>query len=143
MDDRSVGASRVAHLVEGGRPAGGDAVDGIRDNTLVEQNIDVWLIAHSMEQAEVLREFGKMLAQTSRDGGAKRRAGTKPSWKVDPSHLPAVFSHINKWFHGERSDADSGQHPFVHAAWRLLAIAWQETHGGRVCGPIVVKEEGR
>lgn len=80
------------------------------------------------EQAEILAEFAAMLAATSRDGGAKRAKGLKPSWKVDPSHRAAIFSHLNKYEHGERHDADSGQHPLVHLAWRALAIAWQETH---------------
>lgn len=80
------------------------------------------------EQAEVLQEFANMLAAASRDGGQKRAAGLKPSWKVDSSHEAAIFSHLNKWKHGERADADSGQHPLVHLAWRALAVAYQETH---------------
>jgi len=67
-----------------------------------------------------------MLRSATSDGGKKRATGAKVSWKVDPDHLPAVFSHLNKYFHGEKVDPDSGSHPFVHAAWRLLAIAWQE-----------------
>lgn len=88
----------------------------------------VSLTAPTLEQAEVLREFGRMLSAASGDGGRKRAAGLKPSWKVDPSHRAAIFSHLNKYEHGERVDRDSGQHPFVHLAWRALAIAWQETH---------------
>jgi hypothetical protein len=80
------------------------------------------------EQAEVLSEFAAMLGATSRDGGRKRAKGLKPSWKIDPSHRAAIFSHLNRYEHGERVDPDSGQHPFVHLAWRALAIAWQETH---------------
>lgn len=79
------------------------------------------------EQAEVLAEFCELLMTASRDGGKKRAAGLKPSWKVDPSHWPAVFSHLNKYMHGERVDADSGAHPLVHLAWRALAVAYQET----------------
>jgi hypothetical protein len=86
----------------------------------------VVLSAPTPEQAEVLREFGMMLAGTSRDGGRKRAAGLKPSWKVDTSHEAAIFSHLNKWKHGEKVDPESGQHPLVHLAWRALAIAWQE-----------------
>jgi len=86
----------------------------------------VMLSAPTPEQAEVLREFGRMLAGTSADGGRKRAAGLKPSWKVDTSHEAAIFSHLNKWKHGERRDPESGQHPLVHMAWRALAIAWQE-----------------
>ena len=55
----------------------------------------VHLIAPTLEQAEVLREFGHMLAGTSRDGGRKRAAGVKPSWKVDQSHMPAIYSHLS------------------------------------------------
>jgi hypothetical protein len=80
------------------------------------------------EQAEILGWFSHMLQAASGDGGKKRQAGLKPSWKIDPSHEAAMFSHINKWKHGERVDADSGSHPLVHLAWRALAIAWQETH---------------
>lgn len=79
------------------------------------------------EQAEVLGWFNEMLRSVTADGGRKRAAGTKPSWKVDASHEPAIFSHLNKWKHGEKVDKDSGVHPLVHMAWRALAIAWQET----------------
>ena len=100
------------------------------DDSLLESEtgITVTLQAATPEQAELLREFATMLAATSRDGGRKRSAGLKPSWKVDPSHEAAVFSHLNKWKHGEKVDPDSGQHPLVHLGWRALAIAWQETH---------------
>ena len=79
------------------------------------------------EQAEVLGIFIDMLRAPTGDGGVKRAAGLKPSWKVDTSHETAMFSHINKWKHGERRDATSGAHPLVHLAWRALAIAWQES----------------
>jgi hypothetical protein len=79
------------------------------------------------EQQEVLGAFADMLAATSKDGGRKRAAGLKPSWKVDISHEAAIFSHLNKWKHGEKVDPESGVHPLVHLAWRALAIAWQET----------------
>lgn len=125
MDDKSIGAQGVVHPVEGGRPYHSDSLDWVGDSGC---SYHVVLSAPTPEQAEILREFGAMLAGTSRDGGRKRAAGLKPSWKVDASHLPAVFSHLNKWFHGERVDPESGQHPLVHLAWRALAIAWQETH---------------
>ena len=80
------------------------------------------------EQQEVLDIFYEMLAAATADGGRKRASGTKPLWKVDDSHEAALFSHLNKWKHGELADADSGAHPLVHLAWRALAIAWQETH---------------
>jgi hypothetical protein len=67
-----------------------------------------------------------MLRVATGDGGRKRAAGEKPSWKVDQEHEAAVWSHISKWKHGEKHDADSGAHPLVHLAWRALAIAWQE-----------------
>lgn len=78
------------------------------------------------EQVEVLEIFTEMLRVVTADGGRKRSAGLKPSWKVDPSHKAAVFSHLMKREKGELQDADSGAHPYVHAAWRLLAIAYQE-----------------
>jgi len=80
------------------------------------------------EQAEVLGHFMLMLKAATGDGGKKRAAGLKPSWKVDPSHEAAMFSHINKWKHGEKVDKDSGVHPLVHLAWRALAIAFQESN---------------
>lgn len=78
------------------------------------------------EQRELLQEFVGMLNSVSKDGGRKRAAGAKQSWKIDQSHEAAIFSHLNKWKHGELADPDSGQHPLVHLAWRALAIAWQE-----------------
>jgi hypothetical protein len=78
------------------------------------------------EQAEVLGWFTELLRSVTADGGRKRARGLKPSWKVDTSHEAAMWSHINKWKHGECVDPDSGQHPLVHLAWRALAIAWQE-----------------
>jgi len=80
------------------------------------------------ERQEVMDEFTKMLWTVTGDGSRKRQAGQKPSWKVDETHMPALFSHLNRYFHGERKDPDSGQHPLVHLAWRALAQAWQDTH---------------
>jgi len=77
------------------------------------------------EQDEIIAEFARMLRLATGDGAKKRAAGLKPSWKVDQSHEAAVFSHLAKWKRGERIDPDSGAHPCVHAAWRLLAIAYQ------------------
>lgn len=89
------------------------------------------------EQAEIMFEFQTMLNAASGDGQKKREAGVKVLWKIDPEHEAAMFSHLNKWKHGEQVDPDSGVHPLVHLAWRALAIAWQETHRevrhGRPC----------
>ena len=79
------------------------------------------------EQHQILKIFTKMLSAVTADGGRKRAAGEKPSWKVDPSHEAAIFSHISAWKHGVKADEDSGQHPLVNGAWRMLAVAWQET----------------
>lgn len=79
------------------------------------------------EQAEVLGLFMDMLKLPTGDGGIKRALGQKVCWKDDTSHEAAIFSHLNKWKHGEKKDATSGAHPLVHLAWRALAIAWQET----------------
>jgi len=78
------------------------------------------------EQAEVLGLFMDMLKAPTGDGAVKRDRGEKPCWKVDTSHEAALFSHLNKWKHGEERDPTSGAHPLVHLAWRALAIAWQE-----------------
>lgn len=81
------------------------------------------------EQETLLRVFGELLAGPTGDGKKKRRAGLKPPWWRDGTHEPAIFSHLNKWKHGEKVDPDSGVHPLVHLAWRALAIAYQETFG--------------
>jgi hypothetical protein len=80
------------------------------------------------EQVIILATFCDMLATVTRDGGAKRAAGTKPPWWYDGSHEAALFSHLNRWKHGEKKDPDSGAHPLVHLAFRALAIAYQETY---------------
>jgi len=102
------------------------------------------------EQGEILDLFREMLAAVIADGGRKRNRGEKPSWKVDLSHEAAIFSHLNRWKHGEKEDPDSGQHPLVHLACRALMIAWQEGHPSpmglsdstctRSDAPAVVKE---
>jgi hypothetical protein len=76
------------------------------------------------EQNEVLGTFLTLLEGPTGDGAAKRDRGEKPSWKVDTSHLAAAYRHLDP--SRERYDEDSGTHKFVHAAWRLLAVAYQE-----------------
>ena len=89
--------------------------------------LEVRAVASTPEQQEVLQSFLDLLSGVTKDGGRKRKAGLKPSWKVDKSHEAAIFSHLNKWKHGEQADPDSGAHPLVHLAWRALAIAYQES----------------
>lgn len=79
------------------------------------------------EVEDLLERFVEELRKPSGDGAIKRRLSAKPPWYIDPSHEAAVFSHLMKWKKGELVDPDSGAHPLVHAAWRLLAIACQET----------------
>ncbi len=87
-------------------------------------------VAYDRTEQDVLLEvFADMLRSVTKDGGRKRAAGTKPPWWRDGSHEGAIFSHLTKWKRGERKDSDSGSHPLVHAAWRMLAIAYQETYG--------------
>lgn len=91
----------------------------------------IWLPYKTQEQAELIQMFAIELDKASGDGGKKRAAGTKPSWKVDTEHEGAVFSHIMKWkrpHKHEKIDPESGTHTLTHAAWRLLAIALQEMH---------------
>lgn len=89
-------------------------------------------MAYDATEQDVLnRIFLYMLDCATKDGGRKREAGVKVPWWRDDAHEAAIFSHLNKWKHGELVDAASGQHPLVHAAWRCLAIAYQETYGKR------------
>lgn len=81
------------------------------------------------EQDVVIETFARMLWAATKDGGKKRAAGLKPPWWKDDAHEAAIWSHVNKWKHGEKVDKDSGHHPLVHLAWRALAIAYQETYG--------------
>jgi hypothetical protein len=81
------------------------------------------------EREVVLETFTGLLAKVTGDGSVKRQRGEKPPWWRDGSHEAAIFSHLNKWKHGEKVDKDSGSHPLVHLAWRALAIAYQETAG--------------
>jgi hypothetical protein len=81
----------------------------------------------SDEQQDVLDRFLEELSHCTQDGGRKRGRGEKAPWWIDRTHEAAVFSHITRWKRGELVDPDSGAHPLVHAAWRCLAIACQET----------------
>jgi hypothetical protein len=81
------------------------------------------------EKEVLLEVFRSMLQAATGDGGEKRRAGLKEPWWRDTEHEAAIFSHLNKWKHGERVDPDSEAHPLTHLAWRALAIAYQETYG--------------
>lgn len=84
---------------------------------------------NATEQDALMNVFESLLRGPTKDGGAKRKRGDKPPWWRDPAHEPALFSHLNKWKHGQKIDGDSGTHPLVHLAWRALAIAYQETFG--------------
>lgn len=78
------------------------------------------------EREDVLQRFGDELRKATGDGSKKRQSGSKPPWYLDEEHEGSAFSHITKWKRGELVDPDSGAHPLVHAAWRLLAIACTE-----------------
>lgn len=73
--------------------------------------------------------FDTLLAAATGDGAEKRARGDKVPWWRDETHEAAIFSHLTKWKRGELVDKDSGAHPLVHAAWRCLAIAYQEKFG--------------
>ena len=94
----------------------------------------------SCERADVLRRFMEELTKATGDGSKKRQSGAKPPWYEDQSHEAAMYSHLSKWYKGEKADPDSGAHPLVHLAWRALAIACQE--GGNVPGVINISAGG-
>jgi hypothetical protein len=79
------------------------------------------------EQEDVLARFMEELRKPTGDGAQKRSRNEKPPWYEDNSHHRAAFSHYTKWLAGELVDPDSGCHPLVHMAWRLLGIACRET----------------
>ena len=79
------------------------------------------------EQEDLIFRFIQELVKPTGDGAQKRSRQEKPPWYEDDSHHRAAFSHYTKWLAGERVDPDSGAHPLVHSAWRLLAIACRET----------------
>lgn len=90
----------------------------------------------AQEVFQLRRIFTGYLDAVSADGQAKRARGLKPPWWRDPGHAEALERHLARWRAGERRDADSGCHPLVHAAWRALALAYQELGGlGHDPGP--------
>lgn len=99
---------------------------GIPVHLYGQENVGDWSVT---EPLEIAREFAGLLRAGTADGANKRRAGSKPSWKVDPEHPVKLGNHLRRWEAGDLVDADSGAHPLIHAAWRCLAIAWQDTHG--------------
>jgi hypothetical protein len=80
------------------------------------------------EQDEILKAFTELMRPVVADGGRKRTSGKKVHWTVDLGHTAALERHLARWDRGEKVDADSGAHPMVHAGFRCLAIAWQETN---------------
>ena len=72
------------------------------------------------------------LRRPTADGAGKRAAGIKQvPWQDEPEgvHILAAERHIARYWAGQSYDHDSGAHTLVHAAWRLLAVAYQEEHG--------------
>lgn len=82
--------------------------------------------ALSHEQREVLALFTEMLRGPTADGGTKRARGEKVIWKDDTSHEDAAERHRQRKLAGDLYDEDSGYHAYIHSAWRLLAVAYQE-----------------
>lgn len=107
--------------------------DAVADDvTAVEDAIDITAAEQARqemwvnERQDVLDRYTAELAKATGDGSKKRQANQKPPWYRDDTHEAAVYSHLMKWKRGELADPDSGAHPLVHAAWRLLAIACRE-----------------
>lgn len=82
--------------------------------------------ALSHEQREVLAIFTEMLRGPTADGGTKRARGEKVIWKEDTTHEDAAWRHHCRKLAGNIYDEDSGYHAYIHEAWRLLAVAYQE-----------------
>lgn len=81
------------------------------------------------EQVEIEQAFLELLRAATLDGAGKRKAGKKVSWKYDTGHLTAFHRHVGRAYLDPRGrDSDSGQSHWVAAAWRALAMAWQETY---------------
>jgi hypothetical protein len=81
------------------------------------------------EQEVILETFCEMLRPVVEDGGRKRAAGDKVPWTADPGHADALMRHLVRYDRGEMVDGDSGAHPLVHAAFRCLALAYQDEQG--------------
>lgn len=80
----------------------------------------------SAETDHILDVFQQMLAGPTGDGKNKRDAGLKEHWTTDPTHLRKGIGHLNKYLNGEDIDADSNGSPLINAAWRFLAVAYQD-----------------
>ena len=93
------------------------------------------------EQEAILRVFTKLLAKPTEDGGRKRAARTKVHWSVDPGHEAAFYRHLERAQAGELRDADSNASPWVHVAWRALAIAAQQEMRSLSQDPPLGKDE--
>lgn len=79
------------------------------------------------ERLDIQNRFTSQLAKATADGSKKRQKGSKRPWWKDESHYERAMAHIKRYEEGETRDKDSGAHPLIHAAWRLLAIACTET----------------
>lgn len=87
------------------------------------EQLDEW----ELERQDVLKRFNDELSKVTSDGSKKRQKGLKKAWWKDDTHFDRAMAHIERYVEGELEDKDSGAHPLIHAAWRLLAIAASET----------------
>lgn len=81
------------------------------------------------ERQLVVETFAEMLKAPTGDGSVKRQRGEKPPWWRDGGHTSAFYRHLEQWESGERYAPDSRVHHLISAAWRLLAIAYQDING--------------
>lgn len=85
------------------------------------------------EAADILARFTAELSKATADGSRKRQSGDKVPWWEDKGHIAAFYRHLQVWEKADMEgrptpmDRQSGAHPLVHSAWRLLSIACQET----------------
>src|SRR4051812_17374855 len=89
--------------------SGSSSMNPSLDNTQIYESMDEW----AQERYDLLERFASELEKATGDGSKKRQSGEKPPWYKDDAHEAAIFSHLNKWKHGELVDKDSGAHPLV------------------------------
>lgn len=84
----------------------------------------------SPEEQLTLLALLELLMGPIRDGGAKRRNGSKPlHWTEEPDHRQRLQNHLDRHDAGILNDPDTGRSTMAYVAARALMLAWQEQYG--------------